>query len=273
MKKTRSVTSPEFLLVVIMLVVLTLLVYGILFSPVQLVPGAMPASLLETGDNPASHEQVIIHNQQVLNYRQQVLDYKKNILMVIITAFGAWVGAGAAYYFGRENMKQASESLLAMREPTPKERLRKVTIRDISPKPLKWTLKDSDTMDTAFEILKSESYRWFVPVVKEDGSLDTVLHEEAFWRFSHNDFSEGEKKYEDTKGKKVSDLLEFVRSNVELVHMDKIHVTTNLDQSAGEVNEMMRAKEGFLAIITDESGKPTHYITTGDIRKVLMQME
>ena len=248
MKEKRSIMSPEFMLVVIMLGVLTLLVYGILWTPVNLGTGK------EKIDAAA------------------VIEYKKTILTVVITAFGAWVGAGAAYYFGRENLKQASDSLLAMREPSPRERLRKITIREIGPLPLKWTLKDSDLVSAAVQKMKEDTDFWFVPVVKSDGALETVLHEEAFWRYMHDRFETGKSDYETVTKTKISDLLAYIRKNESLSRLDKIHVTANLDQSAGEVNEKMKDKNGFLTIIVDPENKPTHFITTGDIRKVLMQM-
>ncbi len=52
-----------------------------------------------------------------------VLDYRKNLLAVLVTTFGAWVGAGAAFYFGRENLKDATKSLLEAQGVTGKERL------------------------------------------------------------------------------------------------------------------------------------------------------
>jgi hypothetical protein len=87
--RESSWKSPEFLLVVVMLFVLLLLVLLILWAPIPNVSSDAEATM--------------------------ALDYRKNILTVIITAFGAWVGAGAAYYFGRENLREASQSLLPMR--------------------------------------------------------------------------------------------------------------------------------------------------------------
>ena len=53
---------------------------------------------------------VPVATNQSLNATQvtQILDFRKNILAIIITAFGAWIGAGAAYFFGRENQREAS---------------------------------------------------------------------------------------------------------------------------------------------------------------------
>jgi glycopeptide antibiotics resistance protein len=59
--------------------------------------------------------------------------WRKDVLAIIITAFGAWVGAGAAYFFGRENLRVAADSLLAMRGLSGKELLRRTSIKQIPP--------------------------------------------------------------------------------------------------------------------------------------------
>jgi hypothetical protein len=38
------------------------------------------------------------------------IEYYKWALTTLMGAFGAWIGAGAAYFFGRENLKESSES-------------------------------------------------------------------------------------------------------------------------------------------------------------------
>ena len=96
----RQWVTPEFLLVVVMLIALVLLVVGVLWIPVDPPDCDTTTTFMD------------------------VLNYRKSILAVIVTAFGAWVGAGAAYFFGRENLREASASLLAMREPSAKDRLR-----------------------------------------------------------------------------------------------------------------------------------------------------
>jgi hypothetical protein len=40
----------------------------------------------------------------------EVVASRKDLLAIILGAFGAWIGAGAAYFFGRENLRTATES-------------------------------------------------------------------------------------------------------------------------------------------------------------------
>jgi alpha-beta hydrolase superfamily lysophospholipase len=109
--------------------------------------------------------------------------WRKDVLAIIITAFGAWVGARAAYFFSRENLRVAADSLLAMRDISGKERLRKTSIKQIPPTPIDWTLQCTDTVVSIQAEMIAKPERWFVPVIKQHGTLDTVINEEAAWRF------------------------------------------------------------------------------------------
>jgi hypothetical protein len=45
---------------------------------------------------------------------RDLLDYRQSISATIIMAFGAWVGAGAAYFFGRENLRDTAQNMMQM---------------------------------------------------------------------------------------------------------------------------------------------------------------
>jgi len=237
--------APEFFLVIIMLVVLTVLVGLVLWAPLPKADTTTTA--------------------------MDLLDYRKGILSIIITAFGAWVGAGAAYFFGRENLREAASSMLAMREPSPRERLRRTPIREIPPRPLDWVVKISDELKAVVDKLKAETERWFIPIVDEDDKLVTVIHEEAIWRFMDKE-SEAGTAYADILKKKVSDVVAYVKATSGLERLEKIYVPVTLDRSAGDAYEDMQNKGVLLAVVSDEKGKPTHFITTGDVRRVLLQV-
>lgn len=249
-KNETKFWKPEFILVVIMLIVLTALVILVLSLPV-------------TG---------ISKDSTTVNY-DDLLDYRKSILAIILTAFGAWVGAGAAYFFGRENLREAASSLLQMREPSPRERLRRTPIREMPLNPLDWQVKQDEIIEDILKKLKDEPERWFIPIVNDDGTLNTVVHEEAFWRFLDNE-SEAGTAYNDIKQKKVSDVQDFLSKNADLKKkVEGIYVRVTLDKSAGDAYEQMQKKDVYLAVVLDKEGmgKPTHFITTGDVRTVLLQ--
>lgn len=247
-RSNRSWT-PELYLVFVMLLVLTVLVISVLWIPIN-IPVQSANSTAVT----------------------DILDYRKNILTIIITAFGAWVGAGAAYFFGRENMREASQNLLAMRELSLKERLRVTSIKDIPPKQFSLIFKKGDEIRIAWDKLKSNVDLWFVPVVDEKGVLDSILHEEVIWRF----LIDNEKTREEALKQPISDLNEFIdkscKDNPGLKKLKDTYVKVTLDKSVIDANELMQNKEVSLAVVVDESGKPIGYVTFGDVRRVMFKV-
>jgi hypothetical protein len=249
-KRTRDWWTPEFLLVVILLVTLVLLVALVLWIPV-----------------------VPPEDDMVTKYTD-LLDYRKSILAVIVTAFGAWVGAGAAYFFGRENLREAAASLLAMREPSAKERLRQTFVRDIPPRPLGWTVKKGDDVRSVVTALQAHPEYWFITVVRGDGGLATVIEEEALWWFVNEQIISEENK--DKKAELAYD--EVMKMTVQKVleakgpsrYRDR-HVLARLDSSVGDVYASMQEKGLNLAMVSDEEGRPTHFFTTADVRRVLLR--
>jgi hypothetical protein len=242
----RQFWTPEFVLVVTMLAVLTILVIYVLNLPIKI-----------TG---ATGEEVVVQTRDSLDHRQ-------TILSLILTAFGAWVGAGAAYFFGRENLETAARSLLAMREPSPRERLRRTSIREVRPRPIDWTVTREETVASVVDKLTKSPERWYAVVVAADGKLDTVLHEEAIWRYVAESAQAGTA-YADATAKKLGEMLEAMKDQPVAAAN---YVAVSLDQSAAEAHDSMLAKNVYLAIVTEPSGKPTHFITTGDLRRVLME--
>ncbi|HUW97016.1 MAG TPA: hypothetical protein VMW58_14630 [Anaerolineae bacterium] len=249
-KGTRDWRTPEFILVVVMLITLVLLVWGVLLIPLAVPEGDTTTKFTD------------------------VLDYRKSILAVIVTAFSAWVGAGAAYFFGRENLKEAAASLLAMREPSAKDRLRQTPVRDIPPRLLGWTVKKQDDLKSIMAALDTHPEYWFITVVKGDGSLATVLEEEAFWRFvnarlTSEEFKEkkAEVAYEAILGLTVQDVL----GETGLRRFWDCYVPARLDSSAGDVYASMQDEGLVLAVVSDDGGKPTHFFTTADVRRVLLR--
>ncbi len=252
--KETSWRSPEFLLVVIMLVVLFFLVSLVLIVPIQISPA----------DNTTT--------------TKDMFTYRKDILAIIITAFGAWVGAGAAYYFGRENMREAASSMLAMREISPEERLRRTPIREMPPGIIDWVVKVDSELGPVLKKLKDEPGRWFVTIVKDDGSLDNVILEEGIWRFVDSEIEKNESVsaktvYENIRKMNISEVIKYLQATEGLNRFqgEKCYVEVLLDKSAGYVHDLMQSKNVYLAIVTDEIRRPIHYINVTDLKKVLMK--
>lgn len=268
-KETRRLLTPELLLVIVMLGLFCALVGVVLFWPIPDLLGM--DDINKYIGNSTTNESI----SNILDYRKDILDYRKNILAVIVTVFGAWIGAGAAYHFGRENMKEATSSMLQMREPSAKERLRRTPIREMPLKPLDWRVKTSDLVKDVMDKLKKNPKLWFIPIVGEDGKVETIINEEAVWRFVMGDektpAAEGPRA-EDVE-KTIKDVLDYIRNNEELKRFEDIYVRVTLDRSAGDAYEQMQSKDVPLAAVADETGKLTHYFTTGDVRRVLLQVD
>lgn len=241
----------EFWLVIIMLAALLALILVVLLPQVpQLDVSKFPGDVKPTV-------------KDAIDYNAGMLAHRKDVLAIIITAFGAWVGAGAAYFFGRENMRVATDGLLAMRE-SPRERLRHTSIKQILPTPLEWTVKKTDTIDSVKTKLTDKPELWFVPIIKDDGSLENVINEEAVWRYLVANATAI------TPTTTVDELITFIDATPALKRFSQIHVTVTMDTTVGAANDLMDSKQVFLAIVETE-GKPTHFFTTTEVRKLLLQ--
>lgn len=257
----------EFWLVVVMLVALLSLILAVLVPDIQSINSLL---IKPKEGNPPT---ITVEVADLLAYNKMQLDSRKDILAIIITAFGAWVGAGAAYFFGRENLRVAADSLLAMRDLSPKERLRRTSIKQIPPTPIDWTIKRTDKINDVKAALILKPERWFVPVVKDDGTLDTVINEEAVWRYLIDKLppvdatDEDKKKYAEST---VEDLLKYIDETEALNRFNQIHAVVSMETNVGAANDLMDSRHVFLAIVTSE-GKPTHFFTTSEVRKLLLQ--
>jgi hypothetical protein len=252
----------EFWLVVGMLIALLILILAILLPPMP----RPDVSLLPV-------DRQAINFQNILDYNSMMLASRKDILSIIIAAFGAWVGAGAAYFFGRENLRVAANSLLAMRDLSPKERLRQTSIKQIPPTPIDWTVRRATKISAVKETLSQRPERWFAVIIKEDGTLETVINEEAVWRFLVDKLPPASaeesirKRYEEAT---VDDLIKFIEETEALKRFNQIHVTVAMEANVGTANDLMDSRHVFLAIVTSD-GKPTHFFTTSEVRKLLLQ--
>jgi len=243
---TRMWGTPEFLLVVLMLIALVILVVAVLFAP------------------------LCIPNQN-LDATKDMLDYRKNILAIIITAFGAWVGAGAAYFFGRENLREASQNLIEMHKISGKDRLSRIKVKDVPNKKIDWTVKKDVELKTVRDMLRAKVDVWFIPIIKDDGTLENIIHEEALWRFEDSQYQEGAK-YDTIWSKKVDDLLNYIKSE-QLHQLEGIYAIVTPDTSAADAHDEMMKQGVYLAFVLDKAGKPVYYITTADIRIALIQSD
>jgi hypothetical protein len=184
----------------------------------------------------------------------------------VLTAFGAWIGAGAAYFFGKESLRVSAEGLLAMRDDSPVERLRRTSVKQIPPRPLDWIVTRTTPLDDVVKKLEQESERWFVTLVKPDLSLDTVINEEAVWRYAHSLAAAPA----GAPAQELGKVLDFIESTPDLKRFRDIHVAVTMDSTVGAANELMDSRSVALAIV-ETDGKPSHYFTGADVRRLVLQ--
>jgi len=204
--------------------------------------------------------------EQSKEMMKESMDFRKNVLAVILTAFGAWVGAGAAYFFGRENLREATQGMLDMRHGTARDRLNQISVGEIPLKHLDWKVGTGATVDEVMTKLKSDPSLWFIPIIDANGFLLNILHGEAVWRTV---FSEPNNKRND-KILSIGDVLTAVQKDPQLQKKANIYITARRQQSLGEIHDLLLSKDIYICVVADDQGKPAGYFDTGDVRKILV---
>lgn len=207
---------------------------------------------------------------------------KKDFLAIVLGAFGAWIGAGAAYFFGRENLREATESMLRMRGSSPQERLTQTPIGALRPKPIPRTFKVDDTVKSALDWFQEDPERFFIVVLNSQDKLQNVVHEEAIYRFLYDS------QRSPSDGSSLADLgtvISFINNKAEEVKDDKpdaskaicslVNAAVVLEdrQTAFVANEAMEREKRFVTIVVNAQNMPIGYITTADIRRFILSSE
>jgi hypothetical protein len=201
-----------------------------------------------------------------------IIKYRQDMLTAIITVFGVWIGAGAAYFFGKENLRVATDSILKMREQSIEERIRNIFVKDINPRRIEKTFKLSDTLDTLYQVLQDKPDWWFFVVVNENGKFVTTLDEEALYIYISEMKSKGDNELkEKLKGDTVATLIKYLKEKKSEKYSN-VHIEITMDFTVGLVNDLMLKKRIFLGIIIDKDEIPTHYFTPDDIRRCMLNL-
>jgi hypothetical protein len=212
-------------------------------------------------------------------------DEKKDFLAIVLGAFGAWIGAGAAYFFGRENMREATESMLRMRGVTPQERLTQTAIVDLRPKPIPQTFKVSDAVETALNWFEVDPERFFIVVLNNDSKLQNVVHEEALYRYLYKLYETQTPPPANPLLENLGTVIEVITRDAEKLKSDKPEASRALNglvnaavvlqdrQTAFVANETMERERKFVTIVVNSQSMPIGYITTADIRRFVLSAE
>jgi hypothetical protein len=233
-----SGATSSYHLVVIMLVVLGVLAFFVMFLPIVLPKPNDPKDLLE---------------------------YYKWTLSVLLGAFGAWIGAGAAYFFGKENLLESSSSTERAMEIQQRsfrrapiiERVKDMTLTGMNPNFFFDFSSKKD--DVAKKLTQFKGY-WFVPVGDKDtGILQDIIHAQVFWVSTF---------------KPDSTLKEIVTEmdkddKLKKLHGDAFYAKVSSNDKISDVYNLMLQKDAEVAIVVDQAGKPLQCVSKTDLRNVL----
>lgn len=242
-EKKESKTPFEYWLVIWMLVSLTLLLLTLI-----LLPAFFTSS-------------------------KRFIEYSKWILPALLGAYGAWIGAGAAYFFGKENLKLSSKSTqdaLETQQKMSKKLAENALVEDIKPIPLnphfKFTM--TSTVKEVITALDKNVDYWFVPVLEAEKMKD-VIHTEALWRYLNPTTSGGKaNKSEDDPLSKVIDYIEKETTKASKLH--GFFAIFKMDNQVGNVIKSMTRRDVSVGIVCDEQEKATHCFSRKDLRSFLL---
>ena len=196
---------------------------------------------------------------------KELADYSKWALSVLLGAFGAWIGAGAAYFFGKENLKESSRStesaLRIQQDSLRRSRLaEQVKDMDLTAMNSNFIFDAKSTKKAVVDGIKDLLGYWFVPIVDDTkGTLKDVIHARAFWGADLKDDA--------TVGTITAKLDE--KDETRKLHGAGFYVEVSLDDKISDVYDLLTKKGAEVAIVVDGSKKPTHCVTKMDLRAFL----
>lgn len=204
---------------------------------------------------------------------KEFIEYCKWVFPALLGAFGAWIGAGAAYFFGKENLKLSSQSTqeaLETQQKMSRMNLGKTLIKDINLTPLNpnFLFNMNDPVSKVITKLDENVDYWFVPVLDDEKNekIKDIIHTEAFWRF----LIDNPKK--DLKDVKISEIFIYIKEKLKS-KVNKLHgffLLVRMDYNVEDVLKEMNTSEASVGIVCNENGKPTHCFSRKDLRSFLL---
>jgi hypothetical protein len=243
---SKESSLSSYRLVVIMLAILGVIVVLLIFMPLLVI-------------------KVLKDSEKLTEHSQTLTEYFKWALSVLVGAFGAWIGAGAAYFFGKENLKESSRSTESamriqqefLRRPPLLERIKDMTLTAMNLNFFfDFEKKKSDVMA---KLVDFKGY-WFVPVGEiKTGILQDIIHAQAFWNPAYAD--------DLTLKQIVSEMDKDVKYKT--LHGDSFYVKVSPNDRISDVYNLICQKDAEVVIVVDEKGKASHCLSKTDLRTVL----
>jgi hypothetical protein len=206
---------------------------------------------------------------------------RKDFLAILLGAFGAWIGAGAAYFFGRENLNAATESMLRMRGLSPEERLAQTTLKDMKPKAIPKTFVAKDKVGDVLTWFDEDEARYFAVMLDDQKRVDKVVGEDALHRFLRDKIdpkSPKVMKYDDVVKSNLGDVIKHIEEKAKEPNRDAILTLINTGvvadegQTASFANQTMAKEKKYVTIVVDAKRAPLGYVSATDIRRFLLSL-
>lgn len=232
------------------------------------------------------------------NTADEIIEFKDEMISILLTAFGAWIGAGAAYFFGRENLREAVSGIKTAKASVDSI-LRGTKVSDLPLRASKYRFRLTEKLEKAADYIRDNRDVWFFVLIDEEDKYVASIHEEEIWRMrtglsdyftgAHVDWDAvkggpiwkalkaiatpagkklkvDEMKEENSNqpaGKPKKTDLDLIKEKLEIAEVFKLEDTI---QSA---DARLSKKSKKVGIVVDNDRKPTGYFTTGDIRRAL----
>jgi hypothetical protein len=201
------------------------------------------------------------------------MEFYKWTLSVLLGAFGAWIGAGAAYFFGKENLQESSRSTESamriqqelLRRPSQLERIKDMTLTAMNSN---FIFDLGETRGDVSDLLAKFKGYWFVPVMEKDtGVLRDIIHAQVFW---DPDPLLGDDKttLQDLTAIMDDPKIDAKRGTKRL-HGESFFVKVSANDKISDVYNRMCQKDTEVAIVVDEKGKATHCLSKTELRTML----
>lgn len=240
----------EFFLVLTMLCVLTLLLVGIMVVFPLMAAGKVGGP----------------------DYDKEIIDYSKWVVTALLAAFGAWIGAGAAYFFGKANLRESSRSTAeALKIVKGFRGLKYIKDINLTAMNTAFLFNFDNTGSEVFKGLNANVGYWFVPVIEGkkgksegDGKLKDVIHARVFWSLEKTQ-----------KDKMIEAIVNDIEKNKELkkLHGEDFYSKVNLKDPIKDVYDEMKEKNKSVGIVVDDKNRPTHCFTRTDLASLLQMQE
>jgi hypothetical protein len=254
-KKTRDKANGDnsaYNIVVWMLVALLILVVIMLTAP----------PLLERWGGNAVKEPT---EEMRKNRMDAYFEYYKWCLSVLVGSFGAWIGAGAAYFFGKENLKESSastERALKIQQGGGRtvERIKDLALTAIN---TAFLFSLGDKVAKVREGLDAHRGYWFVPVLdgSNNGTIADVVHAQVFWKANDDDLK--------TTIKIFLEKVDVSDQMLKELRGDSFFLQVSPDDRAEEVLKRMKDKDLAVGIVVDGKNRPTHCFTQMELNTFL----